>query len=59
MPRRPKGPGPEGPGRGHAVSARKRLVITPSAEGAANRCVMENRSLMSQEVFDWLDDTFR
>ncbi|KAF0232989.1 MAG: hypothetical protein FD177_2028 [Desulfovibrionaceae bacterium] len=39
-------------------SVRKKLVITPAAEGASNHCVMENRSLMSQEVFDWLDETF-
>jgi len=39
-------------------SASKKLVVTPDAEGAANHCVMENRSLMSQVVFDWLDDTF-
>ncbi len=36
----------------------KRLVVTPAAEGASNHCVMENRSLMSQELFDWLDETF-
>jgi hypothetical protein len=40
-------------------SSRKDLVITPAEEGASNHCVMENRSLMSQVVFDWLDDTFR
>jgi hypothetical protein len=38
---------------------RKKLVVTPSSEGAANNCVMENRSLMSQVVFDWLDELFR
>jgi pimeloyl-ACP methyl ester carboxylesterase len=38
---------------------RKKLVVTPSSEGAANHCVMENRSLMSQVVFDWLDELFR
>lgn len=41
------------------ANARKAMVVTPAAEGAANHCVMENRSLMSQVVFDWLDDTFR
>lgn len=41
------------------ASARKSLVVTPAAEGAANHCVMENRSLMSQEAFDWLDDAFK
>jgi hypothetical protein len=37
----------------------KRLVVTPAEEGASNHCVMENRSLMSQEVFDWLHDVLR
>ncbi len=37
---------------------RKKLVVTPASEGAANHCVMENRSLMSQVVFDWLDELF-
>ncbi|GAB6126464.1 acetylxylan esterase [Humidesulfovibrio idahonensis] len=37
----------------------RKLVVTPLAEGAANHCVMENRSLMAQEVFDWLDDALR
>jgi pimeloyl-ACP methyl ester carboxylesterase len=38
---------------------KKRLVITPAEEGASNHCIMENRSLMSQELFDWLDEIFR
>jgi hypothetical protein len=38
---------------------KKRLVITPAEEGASSHCIMENRSLMSQEVFDWLDDVFK
>ena len=38
---------------------RKKLVVTPASEGAANHCVMENRSLMSQVVFDWLDEVFQ
>jgi len=37
----------------------KKLVITPATEGASSHCVMENRSLMSQELFDWLDEVFR
>jgi pimeloyl-ACP methyl ester carboxylesterase len=37
---------------------RKKLVVTPAMEGAAHHCVMENRSLMSQVVFDWLDEVF-
>jgi hypothetical protein len=36
----------------------KKLVITPTIEGATNHCVMENRSLMSQVLFDWLDEVF-
>ena len=37
---------------------RKKLVVTPASAGAANHCVMENRSLMSQVVFAWLDELF-
>jgi hypothetical protein len=37
----------------------KKIVITPAIEGATNHCVMENRSLVSQVLFDWLDDIFR
>jgi hypothetical protein len=40
-------------------NARKRMVITPVEEGASNHCIMENRSLMSQELFDWLDEVFQ
>ena len=36
----------------------KEMVITPVEEGASNHCIMENRSLMSQELFDWLDEVF-
>jgi pimeloyl-ACP methyl ester carboxylesterase len=38
---------------------RKKLVVTPAMEGAANHCVMDNRSLMGQVVFDWLDEVFQ
>ncbi|MFH1595446.1 MAG: alpha/beta hydrolase [Pseudomonadota bacterium] len=37
---------------------RKKFVVTPAMEGAANHCVMENRSLVSQVLFDWLDELF-
>jgi alpha-beta hydrolase superfamily lysophospholipase len=37
----------------------KKLVITGADEGAAAHCLAENRSLMSQIVFDWLDEVFR
>ncbi len=36
----------------------KQLVITPASEGAANHCIMENRSLVGVVLFDWLDQTF-
>ncbi len=36
----------------------KKMVITPTNEGATNHCVMENRSLVSQVLFDWLDEIF-
>lgn len=35
----------------------KKLVVTPQNEGASYHCLMENRSVMSQVLFDWLDDT--
>ena len=34
----------------------KKLVVTPANEGASNHCVMENRSLVGQVVFDFLDE---
>lgn len=37
----------------------KGLVVTPLNEGASNHCVMENRSLVAQVVFDWLDGVFK
>jgi alpha-beta hydrolase superfamily lysophospholipase len=37
---------------------RKTLVITPEDEGASSHCIGENRTLMAQIVFDWLDDVF-
>ncbi len=36
----------------------KTLVITPEDEGASSHCIGENRTLMSEIVFDWLDDLF-
>ena len=38
---------------------RNRLVITPAEEGASAHCILDNRSLMSQELFDWLDEVFK
>jgi acetyl esterase/lipase len=40
-------------------SPMKRMVITPTREGATNHCVMENRSLVSQVLFDWLDEVLK
>jgi len=40
-------------------SRQKKLVITRDEDGASNHCLMENRSLMSAELFDWLDEVFR
>lgn len=34
----------------------KKLVILPHNEGAGHHCTAENLSLMSQTVFDWLDE---
>ena len=33
----------------------KKMVVTPANEGASNHCIMENRSLVGQVLFDWLD----
>jgi hypothetical protein len=33
----------------------KKMVVTPADEGASNHCIMENRSLVGQVLFDWLD----
>lgn len=37
----------------------KKMVITPSDEGATNYCIMENRSIVGLVLFDWLDEVFR
>jgi hypothetical protein len=37
----------------------KKMVITPTVEGATNHCVMENRSLVGQVFFDWLEELFK
>ncbi|WP_031480131.1 alpha/beta hydrolase [Maridesulfovibrio frigidus] len=38
---------------------RKKFVMTPKNEGASNHCITENRSVMSQVVFDFFDDVFK
>ena len=37
----------------------KKVIVTPAEEGASSHCVMDNRSLVSQELFDWLDGIFK
>ena len=37
----------------------KELIITPGNEGAAMHVLGENLPLMSQVVFDWLDEVFK
>jgi hypothetical protein len=41
------------------TNPKKKMVITPADEGATNHCVMENRSIIGQVLFDWLDDVFK
>lgn len=41
-----------------ANTRRGQLIITPIDEGAATHAIGTNLSLMSQLVFDWLDETF-
>ncbi|RLD12005.1 MAG: alpha/beta hydrolase [Chlamydiae bacterium] len=37
----------------------KKIVITPENEGASSHCIGENRTLMAETLFDWLDETFK
>ena len=41
-----------------ASSQNKKLIITPQNEGADGHAIGTNLSLMSQLVFDWLDEVF-
>jgi len=41
-----------------AATNHKQLIVTPTNEGVATHAVGTNLSLMSQLVFDWLDETF-
>jgi hypothetical protein len=41
------------------ASPMKKLVVTPLNEGAASHCAMENRRLVGQVAFDWLDGVFK
>jgi hypothetical protein len=37
---------------------RSKLVVTAFEEGASSHCIGENRSLMGEILFDWLDEVF-
>jgi hypothetical protein len=41
-----------------ASTDHKQLIVTPTDEGAATHAIGTNLSLMSQLVFDWLDEVF-
>lgn len=41
-----------------ATTDHKQLIVTPTDEGAATHAIGTNLSLMSQVVFDWLDEIF-
>ena len=43
---------------GIPFGVRRALVVTPAEEGASNHCLTENRSIMSQVVFDFFDEAF-
>jgi alpha-beta hydrolase superfamily lysophospholipase len=38
---------------------KKKMIVTKAANGASSHCMGENRSLMSQVLFDWLDEVFK
>jgi alpha-beta hydrolase superfamily lysophospholipase len=38
---------------------KSKLVVTAFEEGASSHCIGENRSLMGEILFDWLDDVFK
>jgi len=40
------------------LKVKKKMVVTPANEGASNHCITENRSVMSQVVFDFFDEVF-
>jgi hypothetical protein len=43
----------------NALGCPKTLVRFTTAEGAGGHCEGWNRSRFDQQVFDWLDDTWR
>jgi hypothetical protein len=38
---------------------KSKLVVTGFEEGASSHCIGENRSLMGEILFDWLDDVLK
>jgi pimeloyl-ACP methyl ester carboxylesterase len=38
---------------------KSRLIVTGFEDGASSHCLGENRSLMGEMLFDWLDDAFK
>ncbi len=38
---------------------KSKLIVTSFEEGASSHCIGENRSLMGEILFDWLDDVLR
>lgn len=44
--------------QGLPPATKRALVVTPAEEGASNHCLTENRSIMSQVVFDFFDEAF-
>ncbi len=44
--------------QGLPPATKRALVVTPAKEGASNHCLTENRSIMSQVVFDFFDEAF-
>jgi hypothetical protein len=42
-----------------ALRCPETLLRFSAAEGAGDRCEMQNRSLFSRKVLDWLDDQFQ
>jgi len=44
---------------GKLPNTKSKLVVTGFEDGASSHCIGENRSLMSEILFDWLDDVLK
>ncbi|NTU43928.1 MAG: alpha/beta hydrolase [Chlorobiaceae bacterium] len=40
-------------------NSNSKLIVTGFEDGASSHCIGENRSLMGEILFDWLDDVFK